>query len=46
MTQMQEMDPSRITDLSTTTIVFLIVFLPAILLITLLWLSYNVSSWT
>jgi hypothetical protein len=43
---MHELDPSRITDLSTTTVVFLIVFLPGILLVTLLWLSYTVSPWS
>ncbi|MGI9584032.1 MAG: hypothetical protein ACR2N7_00390 [Acidimicrobiia bacterium] len=41
----QESDPSRITNLSTTTVVFLIVFLPAITLLLLIWLSYLVSPW-
>lgn len=43
---MHEIDPSRITNLSTTTVVFLIVFLPAILLGALIWLSYTFSPWT
>lgn len=41
---MQDYDPSRITQLSTTTIVFLIVFVPAIALLTLIALSYAIST--
>lgn len=37
-------EPSRITELSTSTIVFLIVFLPAIALFVLLALSYAATS--
>jgi len=43
---MYDSDLSRLTGLSTTTLAFLIVFVPAILLATLIWLSYNFSSWT
>jgi hypothetical protein len=42
---MQDYDPTRITDLSTSTVVFLIVFLPAILLAILLWVSYTFAPW-
>lgn len=41
---MQDYDPSRITQLSTMTIVFLIVFLPAIALLALIALSYAIST--
>lgn len=42
---MHDYDPTRITSLSTTTVVFLIVFLPAILLAFLLWVSYTFAPW-
>lgn len=41
---MQDYDPSRITQLSTRTIVFLIVFVPAIALLALIALSYAIST--
>ncbi len=37
---------STFTGLPTKTLVLLIVFLPAILLIILLWMSYTISPWT
>lgn len=43
--EMHDYDPTRITSLSTTTVVFLIVFLPAILLAFLLWVSYTFAPW-
>jgi hypothetical protein len=43
---MDDYDPSRITDLSTRTVVFLIVFVPGILLAALIWASYTFSPWT
>lgn len=42
---MHDYDPTRITDLSTRTVVFLIVFLPGILLTFLLWVSYTFAPW-
>jgi hypothetical protein len=42
---MQDFDPTRITEISTRTVVFLIVFLPAILLAILLLVSYNFAPW-
>jgi hypothetical protein len=41
---MTDYDPSRITELSTTTIVFLIVFVPAIALVALIALSYVATT--
>lgn len=43
---MDDHDPSRITDLSTKTVVFLIVFVPGIILVVLIWMSYAFGSWT
>ena len=41
---MLEYDPSRITELSTRTVVLLIVFVPAIALFTLIALSHAIST--
>lgn len=41
---MQDYDPSRITELSTRTVVLLIVFVPAIALFTLIVLSRAIST--
>jgi len=38
---MQDFDPQKITDLSTGTVVFLMVCVPGIILLLLLWASYN-----
>jgi hypothetical protein len=41
---MPDHDPSRITELSTRTVVLLIVFVPAVALFTLIALSYAIST--
>ena len=41
---MNDYEPSRITELSTTTIVFLLVFVPGIALVALIALSYVATA--
>lgn len=43
---MQDFDPQTITNLSTGKVVFLIVCVPGIILLLLLWASYNFAPLT
>lgn len=43
---MDDYEPSRITELSPRTVVLLLVFVPGLVLIALIWLSYTFAPWT